>query len=72
METIKTYIMKKRDLKSLRLNKKSISNLRHEAIVGGLMSTPQGCSGSQNDSQCGLSCDPALCKPKDDLRPPLN
>ncbi len=72
METIKTYNMKKRDLKSLRLNKKSISNLRHEVIVGGLMSTPQGCSGSQNDSQCGLSCDPALCKPKDDLRPPLN
>ncbi len=62
--------MKKKQLHGLLLNKKSISNLRHEAIVGGRMSTPQGCSGSQNDSQCGLSCDPALCKNK--LDAPVN
>ena len=52
--------MKKRDFKSLKLNKKLISDLREEVIKGGL-SSPQGCSGSQNNSKCGISCTPALC-----------
>jgi hypothetical protein len=52
--------MKKRNLKSLRLNKKLISDLREDVIKGGI-SSPQGCSGSQNDSQCGLSC--GICPP---------
>jgi hypothetical protein len=52
--------MKKREFKSLKLNKKVISDFREDVIKGGL-SSPQGCSGSQNDSKCGISCNPALC-----------
>ncbi|MEM6685299.1 MAG: hypothetical protein AAF617_05830 [Bacteroidota bacterium] len=56
--------MKKRNLKSLKLTKESISKLDHNAINGGLVpvraSTQGGC-GSQHDSRCGYSCDPALC-----------
>ena len=85
--------MKKRSLKTLSLNKQSISNLDKKTTVGGLnitlvpdtigtpltppttvepitsittinpidtINTGVG-SGSQNNSQCGYSCDPNLC-----------
>lgn len=47
--------MKRRNLKLLKLNKKSISNLKNEELKGGM-------SRSQCDSACGYSCTPALCK----------
>ncbi|AXG69461.1 hypothetical protein KORDIASMS9_01683 [Kordia sp. SMS9] len=47
--------MKKRNLRLLNLNKKSISNFKNEALKGGM-------SRSQCDSACGNSCTPALCK----------
>lgn len=58
--------MKKRKLKTLRLSKESISTLSMESQKGGReapiapASTQGGC-GSQNNSQCGYSCDPNLC-----------
>jgi hypothetical protein len=83
--------MKKRNLKTLSLNKQSISKLDNKTIIGGLevpiapdttlepinttvepitsittldpintINTGVG-SGSQNNSQCGYSCDPNLC-----------
>ncbi|WP_156168922.1 hypothetical protein [Kordia jejudonensis] len=56
--------MKRKDLKSLKLNKKSISNFSSRELNGGM-------SRSQCDSQCGYSCTPALCKPKGQLDAPL-
>lgn len=46
--------MKKKNLKSLQLNKKAISNFNDEKIKGGQ-------SISQCNSQCGYSCSPTLC-----------
>jgi hypothetical protein len=49
--------MKKKTLKSLQLNKKSVSNL--SKLEGGQFEAFR--TGSQNDSRCGYSCDPNLC-----------
>lgn len=49
--------MKKKNLKSLQLNKESVANL--DKLKGG--SRLENGSGSQNNSQCGYSCDPNLC-----------
>ena len=56
--------MKTKNLKSLKLNKKSISNFKTDELTGGM-------SISQCNSQCGFSCTPALCKPKDKLDAPI-
>ncbi|WP_299216511.1 hypothetical protein [uncultured Dokdonia sp.] len=50
--------MKKKNLKSLKLNKESVANL--DKLKGGNR-LEDGSAGSQNDSQCGYSCDPNLC-----------
>lgn len=49
--------MKKKNLKSLKLSKKSVSSLNN--LEGGRLAPCS--SGSQNNSQCGYSCDPNLC-----------
>ena len=49
--------MKKKNLKTLNLSKKSVSNLNK--LEGGAFA--QCSSGSQHNSQCGYSCDPNLC-----------
>ncbi|WP_298423054.1 hypothetical protein [uncultured Kordia sp.] len=51
--------MKRKNLKSLKLNKKSISTL--ENFIGGLRAPLDSNQGSQHDSKCGYSCTPALC-----------
>lgn len=51
--------MKKRNLKSLKLNKESISTL--ENLKGGKDAPIHPNQGSQHDSKCGYSCTPALC-----------
>lgn len=48
--------MKKKNFKLLQLSKKSVSVLNN--VKGGLS---RQISGSQNNSQCGYSCDPNLC-----------
>lgn len=51
--------MKKRNLKSLKLNKNSISTLVN--LKGGKETPVDSNQGSQHDSRCGYSCTPALC-----------
>ncbi|PTX59468.1 hypothetical protein C8N46_10957 [Kordia periserrulae] len=46
--------MKKKNLKLLKLSKKSIANFNERKLKGGM-------SRSQCNSQCGYSCDPNLC-----------
>ncbi len=51
--------MRKRNLKSLKLNKESISTLAN--LKGGKNAPVDSNQGSQHDSRCGYSCTPALC-----------
>jgi len=73
---LKLYIMKKRNFKSLKLNKKSISSLNSSSIKGGtstLLSNipgvecaPGGSEGSCIKTHCedGIVCDLQVPKPK--------
>jgi hypothetical protein len=58
--------MKKRNLKSLSLNKKSVSNLTQNLIIGGIDS-----SKSMSTGTCCLSCDRS-CNPECDVAPGQN
>jgi hypothetical protein len=49
--------MKKKNLKALKLSKKSVSKLNN--LEGGRYVI--AATGSQHDSKCGYSCDPNLC-----------
>ncbi|WP_298418538.1 class I lanthipeptide [uncultured Kordia sp.] len=64
--------MKKRNLKSLQLNKKSISKLNHDAINGGALGFTSGCTdgcGSVGgatmwnctNADCTADCDTFVC-----------